>query len=124
MAGQPLQVVTVDPTTHNVHVMSKINREWNVTQQPGSPSIIKVFTQPEITIPVHCNVHPWMKAYINVVSNPFYSVTDSDGGFAINNVPVGEYALEIWTATFGTQEQHVTIRAGETSTINFTFDAH
>lgn len=124
MAGQPLQVVTVDPTTHNVHVMPKINREWNVTQQPGSPSIIKVFSQSEIAIPVHCNVHPWMKAYINVVSNPFYSVTGSDGSFAIKSVPTGEYTLEVWSATFGSQEQHVTLRAGESSTVNFTLEAH
>ena len=124
MVGQPLQVVTVDPTTHNVHVMSKINREWNVTQQPGSASIIRTFVRPEMAIPVHCNVHPWMSAYINVVSNPFFAVTGNDGSFAIRNVPAGQYTVEIWTATFGTQEQHVTVRAGETSTVNPTFEAH
>jgi DNA-binding NtrC family response regulator len=69
MAGQPIQVVTLDPTTHNVHFMPKINREWNVTQEPGSASVIHEFTQPEIMIPVHCNIHPWMKAYVGVVSN-------------------------------------------------------
>jgi hypothetical protein len=124
MAGQPLQVVTVDPTTHNVHVMPKINREWNVSQQPGSPSIIKAFTQPEIMILVHCNVHPWMKAYIGVVSSPYYAVTDSQGSFIIKGVPPGEYTLEIWTATFGTQEQRVIARSGESSTTNFTVEAH
>jgi plastocyanin len=124
MAGQPFQVVTLDPTTHNVHAMPKINREWNVTQQPGSPSIIKVFSQPEMAIPVHCNVHPWMSAYINVVSNPFYSVTGANGTFVIKNVPAGDYTLEAWTATFGTQEQHVTVRREGTSTVDFTFGAH
>jgi plastocyanin len=124
VAGQPLQVVTLDPTTHNVHVMPKINREWNVTQQPGSPSIIKAFTQPEAMIPVHCNVHPWMKAYIGVVSNPYYAVTDNQGSFVIKGVPPGEYTLEVWTAIFGTQEQRVTVRPGESSTINFTVEAH
>jgi hypothetical protein len=123
MGGQPLQVVTLDPTTHNVHAMPKINREWNVTQQPGSPSIIKVFAQPEIMIPVHCNVHPWMKAYIGVVSNSFYAVTGSEGNFAIKGVPPGEYVLAVWTASFGTQEQRVTRRAGESSTVDFTFEA-
>jgi len=124
MVGQPLQVLTLDPTTHNIHVVAKINREWNVTQQPGSPSVIRKFTHPEIMIPVHCNEHPWMKAYIGVVSNPFYAVTGSDGSFVLKNVPPGEYTLEVWTATFGTQEQKVVVRPGETATADLTFEGH
>jgi plastocyanin len=122
MVGQPLQVLTLDPTTHNIHVVAKINREWNVTQEPGSPSVIRKFTHPEIMIPVHCNEHPWMKAYIGVVDNPFYAVTGSDGGFVLKSVPPGEYTLAVWTATFGTQEQKVTVRAGETATVDLTFE--
>ncbi|MGH9730096.1 MAG: carboxypeptidase regulatory-like domain-containing protein [Candidatus Acidiferrales bacterium] len=124
MVGQPLQVLTLDPTTHNIHVVPTANREWNVTQQPGSPSIIRKFTHPEIMIPVHCNEHPWMKAYIGVVDNPFYAVTSNDGSFVLKNVPPGEYTLAVWTATFGTQEQKVTVRAGETATADLTFEGH
>jgi plastocyanin len=123
MVGQPLQVLTLDPTTHNIHVVGDANRDWNVTQQPGSPSVIRRFARPEVMIPVHCNEHPWMKAYIGVVSNPFYAVTGSDGSFALKGVPPGEYTLEVWTATFGTQEQKVVVRAGETASANFTFQS-
>ena len=37
-------------------------------------------------IPVKCQVHPWMKSYINVVSHPFFAVTEQtfDDVFAIN----------------------------------------
>lgn len=124
MVGQPFEVLNLDPTTHNIHVLSKANREWNVSQQPGSPSIVRKFQQPEIMIPVRCNVHPWMKAYIGVVSNPFYAVTGSNGKFTLKNVPAGDYTLEVWTAAFGTQKRHVTVRAGETSTADFTFENH
>lgn len=124
MVGQPLQVLTLDPTTHNIHVVAKINREWNVTQQPGSPSVIRKFTHPEIMIPVHCNEHPWMKAYIGVVSNPFYAVSGSDGSFVIKNVPPGEYTLAVWTAMFGAQEQKVVVRPGETTSVDVTFENH
>ncbi|HEV2297991.1 MAG TPA: carboxypeptidase regulatory-like domain-containing protein [Candidatus Acidoferrales bacterium] len=121
MVGQPLQVLTLDPTTHNIHVVGDANRDWNVTQQPGSPSVIRRFARPEVMIPVHCNEHPWMKAYIGVVSNPFFEVTSSDGGYALKGVPPGEYTIEVWTATFGTQEQKVTVREGETANLDFTF---
>ncbi|HEV2488223.1 MAG TPA: carboxypeptidase regulatory-like domain-containing protein [Candidatus Acidoferrales bacterium] len=123
MVGQPLQVETLDPTTHNIHVVGDANRDWNVTQQPGSPSVIRRFARPEVMIPVHCNEHPWMKAYIGVVSNPFYQVTGSDGSFALKGVPPGEYTVSVWTATFGTQEQKVTVREGETANLDFTFSS-
>lgn len=123
MVGQPLQVQTLDPTTHNIHVVGDANRDWNVTQQPGSPSVIRRFARPEVMIPVHCNEHPWMKAYIGVVSNPFFEVTGSDGGYALKGVPPGEYTVTVWTATFGTQEQKVEVRAGETASLDFTFQS-
>ena len=121
MVGQELFIVSKDPTTHNVHFMSKINRAWNETQEPGAPPLMHRFTRPEIMIPIHCNKHPWMSAYLGVVSNPFFTVTGDEGTYAIKGLPPGEYTLHAWTATFGTQEQKVTVRAGETASANFTF---
>jgi Carboxypeptidase regulatory-like domain len=121
MANQPLRIVSSDPTTHNIHPLCKINREWNQSQPPGAPPLVHKFALPEIMIPVRCNQHPWMSAYIGVTSNPFYAVTGTEGTFTIKDVPPGEYTLTSWTATFGTQEQKVTVRAGETAHANFTF---
>jgi len=123
MVGQPLQVVSEDPTTHNIHVMAKENRSWNVSQQPGAPALTEHFTHPEIMIAVKCNEHPWMKAYIGVTTNPFYAVSGDEGTFAIQNLPPGRYTIAAWTATFGTQEQQVTVEAGETATANFAFES-
>jgi plastocyanin len=121
VVGQPLQVVTSDPTTHNIHVMPKETRSWNVTQQPGSPPITSKFSHAEIMVPVRCNIHPWMEAYIGVVSNPYYAVTGDDGSFQIRGLPAGDYTLDVWTATFGTQERQATVRPGEKASVDFTF---
>jgi len=121
MVGQPLKVLNSDFTTHNVHVMSKVNAEWNESQPPGAAPIYKTFAHPEIMIPLKCNEHPWMSAYIGVVSNPFYDVTGTNGTFTIKNLPPGEYTIEAWTATFGAHEQKVTVRAGGKTTQDFTF---
>ena len=121
--GQPLQIVTVDPTTHNIHISAKNgNRDWNVTQQPGTTSVNDKFSKPAIMVPVHCNIHPWMEAFIGVVTNPYFAVTGADGSFAIKGVPPGDYTLSVWTSTFGTQEQAVTVRAGESTTADFKFN--
>lgn len=121
--GQELRVVSSDPTTHNVHPTPKENREWNQSQIPGAAPIVKKFTKPEIMIPVKCNQHPWMKAYIGVTTNPFYAVTGKDGTFAIKGLPPGNYTLVAWTATFGTEEQSVTVPASGSATADFTFSA-
>jgi plastocyanin len=121
MVGQTLSILTKDPTTHNIHPMPKDNREWNMSQAPNAAPLEQKFSRPEIMIPVKCNQHPWMKAYIGVTKHPFYAVTGSDGTFTIKGLPPGEYTIEAWTATFGTQEQKVTVGAKESKTVDFAF---
>jgi plastocyanin len=123
MVGQPLRVVTLDPTSHNIHIRATSGRDFDVTQQPGSSAVTTRFSRPQNMVPVHCNIHPWMQAYIGVVTNPYYAVTGDEGSFQIKGVPTGSYTLSIWTATFGTQEREVTVRAGETASVDFTFGA-
>ncbi len=124
MAGQELRIVSSDPTTHNIHPMPKQNREWNQSQPPGAPPLVKKFAHPEVMIPVKCNQHPWMRAYIGVTSNPFFAVTGNDGAFVIRALPPGEYTLEAWTATFGTQERKVTVKPKSSSVVDFKFTSH
>ncbi len=71
--GEPLSVINSDMTTHNIHPVPKDNREWNESQPPGAQPIMQSFARPEVSIPVKCNVHPWMKAYIAVFNNPYYA---------------------------------------------------
>lgn len=122
MAGQQLLVVSSDPTTHNIHPMPKDNREWNQSQPPGAPPLKRTFARPEIMIPVKCNQHPWMRAYIGVTRNPFYAVTGREGTYTLKGLPPGDYTLEAWTATFGTQELKVTVSARKTAAADFTFN--
>jgi plastocyanin len=121
MVGQPLKVLNSDFTTHNVHAMGKDNPRWNESQPPGASPFYKKFEHPEIMVPQECNEHPWMKAYIGVVTSPVYDVTGPGGTFNIKNVTPGTYTMEAWTATFGTQEKTVTVHAHETATLDFTF---
>ena len=110
-----------DFTTHNVQVTPKNNPQWNQSQPPGAAPFYKKFAHSEVMIPVRCNVHPWMKAYIGVVNNPFYDVTGTAGRFTIKGVPAGDYKIEAWTATFGTQEKTVHVRPHQSTALNFTF---
>ena len=121
MAGQKLQVTNDDPTNHNVHPLPTANREFNESQPPGSAPIEHEFPRTEVMIPVKCNVHPWMKAYIGVVNSPFYAVTGTDGTFTIKGLPPGDYTIEAWQEKYGTQDMKVTVGPKETKTADFTF---
>src|SRR5579863_48813 len=127
MAGQDLHIVSSDPTTHNIHPMPKDNREWNESQPPGAAPLDKKFARGEVVIPVKCNQHPWMRAYIGVTKNPFYAVTGSEGTFSIKGLPPGDYTIEAWTAIGGpngqTQDQKVTVGPKETKSVDFAFKA-
>jgi len=108
-AGQTVQVANSDTTLHNVHAVPKTNREFNFGQPVGVPPVPRVFEQPEIGLPFRCDVHGWMIAYVNVVSHPFFAVTNDAGSFGIKGLPPGTYTIELWHEQLGTQTQSVTV---------------
>jgi len=121
--GQELEVKNDDQTTHNVHALPENNPEWNKSQPPGAGPIEQTFAQPELAIPIRCNVHPWMKAYIFVFKTPYYAVTAKDGKFQIGDLPPGTYTIEAWQEKYGTQDQTVTIAPKESKQVSFAFKA-
>lgn len=123
MAGQELVVINSDKTTHNIHPTPKVNRDWNKSQSAGQSNIVESFPREEVSIPVKCNIHPWMKSYIAVFKHPYFGVTSENGKFDIKNLPPGTYTLEAWHEKYGTSDQTVTIGAKEAKNVSFTFKA-
>jgi len=121
MTGQNIQISNDDPVNHNIHPVPRINEEWNDTQSPGEAPKLRSFPKQEIMIPVKCNVHPWMRSYIGVVSHPFFAVTGDDGSFTIKGLPPGTYTIQTWHEKFGVQEQQVTVGAKESKTVDFSY---
>jgi hypothetical protein len=101
--------------------MAHINREWNHSQGAGDPPLARKFLKPEIMIPVKCNIHSWMHAYIGVTDNPYYAVSARDGTFTIPNLPPGTYTLSVWHEKLGTQQQTITVTPSGTVQANFKF---
>jgi hypothetical protein len=119
--GQTLQVTNSDPVTHNIHPLAQVNREWNHSQGEGDAPLARKFIKPEVMIRVKCNIHRWMHAFIGVVEHPYFAVSGSDGTFEIRNIPPGDYVIEVWTETLGTQEQKITVSPAAQVETSFTF---
>ncbi len=123
MVGQALKILNSDLTEHNVHPMPKNNADWNESQMPRGAPLTKTFQHPEIMMPVQCNQHPWMKAYVSVLPHPYFAVTAQDGSFQINDLPPGEYTLAAIHEKFGEQSLKIKIGPKETAKANFSFTA-
>lgn len=120
MVGQEFEVRNGDGTTHNVHAAPHANREWNRSQINGAVPFRDSFAHREIAVPMKCNVHPWMKAWVAVLDHPYFAVTGEDGAFELRGLPPGEYTLEVWHEKLGTVDHQVTIEPKQAANVEFT----
>ncbi len=120
MTNQTLTFRNSDGLLHNVNATPSVNRPFNFGQ-PVNMDTNRTFAEPEVMIPVRCDVHGWMLAYVGVVPHPYHAVSGTGGSFDLRNLPPGEYVVEAWHSVLGTQEQTVTVTTGETASVSFTF---
>lgn len=119
---QPIIIRNSDPVLHNIHPEPQNSRPFNVSQPSEGMETERTFAAPEIMIPVGCDVHGWMKAYIGVVEHPYFSVSGEEGSFEIANLPPGDYVVEAWHELYGTQTMEVTVGESETVDVEFTYE--
>ena len=120
--NQTVNVTNSDETAHNVNVDAKQNEKFNQGQPPKGAPITRQFKRAETVIPVKCNQHPWMRAYVGVLQHPFFAVSDKDGKFEIKNVPAGTYTLVAWHEKYPQGiTQSITVAPGAPAASNFNF---
>ena len=121
---QDITITNSDPTTHNIHFTPKNNPDWNQQQSNGAAAMTHKLNVAEILVPVKCNQHPWMKAYVGVLKHPFFAVSGEDGSFTIKGVPPGKYTVVAWHegGANGTEKtMEVTVPAKGAATADFAF---
>jgi plastocyanin len=119
--GEVLKVKTSDPAVHNVHVLSNINPARNIAMEAGANPIQIQFDRPE-EFTIKCDIHPWMNANVHVFEHGQFAVTGTDGSFALNNVPAGEYTLVFRHELFGDIEETVTLKDGDSIVHNAVYE--
>ena len=122
-AGQPIIIRNPDGLSHNVHVLSKINRERNWSMAATKDTLRKTFNKAEGLFTIKCDVHKWMRAYGAVFDHPFYTVTDANGSFEITGLPSGKYTVQAWQEDerLGVREQEVTVPETGTTKADFVY---
>jgi plastocyanin len=116
-AGQTLQITNSDALLHNVHSLSTKGNAFNVSQPQAGMAYRAVLKNPDVIMRVKCDVHSWMTAYIAVEPHPYFAITGDHGAFTVAGVPAGRYTIRTWHERYGQLTQPVTVKAGQTTTI-------
>ncbi|MGA7906997.1 MAG: carboxypeptidase regulatory-like domain-containing protein [Candidatus Sulfotelmatobacter sp.] len=118
--GTTVEFLNSDKVAHNVFWISvggnkKLSHNLGTWPQ-GEKRPFK-FDNPG-AVPLLCNVHPEMSAYIVVSPTPYFAVTDKSGSYKIDNVPDGSYTVTAWHEGAKNQSKPVTVSG--TGTADFT----
>lgn len=102
---QTVLVKSDDPVNHNTRTSPFANEAINLIVRPNERDGVPVkMPQSELRTPpvkVSCDIHSWMSAYWLVTDHPYVAVTDADGRFRIENLPVGKHQFVVWQEKAG-----------------------
>lgn len=125
MVGQKVTITNHDNTAHNLNLKAVNNPMFNEGQPVKGMVKTVTFANEEVAIPLKCDVHAWMIAYIAVFDHPYFAVTDENGEFKIEGLPAGNYELSTWHEfdkfTPTAKSISVTVTDGGTATADFTY---
>jgi plastocyanin len=89
--GQEVRFQNDDGVAHNIFStdpafdLGHYKKEWK-SHRFTSPGVVQIF----------CNVHPQMAAWVVVLKNPQFALTDSAGNYRIEGVPPGQWRVVAW----------------------------
>ena len=120
-AGQTVSITNSDNAAHNVHALPAANPPFNKSQALKNMANTTVFDTPEVMVPVKCDIHPWMQAFVGVIQHPYFDVTHDGGRFELKDLPAGTYTILAWHEKLGTITQQVKLGPKESKDVTFTF---
>jgi hypothetical protein len=123
MTNQPVKIKNSDMTLHNIHAWAEKNPQFNVGQPVQGMVNETKFAQPEVPLPVRCDVHKWMGAFVGVFDHPWHTVSKEDGTFELK-LPPGNYEITAWHEKFGKKTMMVQVADNDKKEANFSFNAN
>jgi len=121
LVGATVDFPNNDKVDHNVFSMSR-TKKFNLGSYTAGESKSVVFDKPGI-VELRCDVHAEMAAYILVMKNPYFAVTDKQGHFEIpdsrhleqtgltgvKDLAPGKYFIKSWHQKLKSQKQAVVV---------------
>ena len=119
LEGTTVSFRNSDSILHNVFTPGQGGESYDLGTWPLGETRAMVFDRsrsgPRVAVML-CKVHPEMAAYVIVLGNPFFAVSDSLGLFQLTDIPAGTYTLRTWHEFLPPTLRPVTI--GRDDTLN------
>src|SRR5215471_3578357 len=112
--GTTVEFLNSDTVQHNVFwtaIGSDKKAGHNLGTWPKGEKRSFTFDKPGV-VPLLCNVHPDMGAYIIVSPTSYFAETDDSGNYKIKDVPDGSYTVTVWHEGAKSQSKPVSVSGG------------
>lgn len=121
--GQAVRFENNDLCNHSVMASSTVaGNQFNCFVRAGQP-YEHVFEPQKTPVLIGCSLHGWMRAWVYVVSHPWFTVSDAQGEFKIEGVPGGKYTLWLRHPDAGHQDRRaVEVTAGKTTQVKIEWE--
>ena len=120
--GSTVDFLNSDSVAHNVfwtNISGDKKLGHNLGTWPKGEKRTFKFDNPGV-VPLLCNVHPEMSAYVVVVPTSLYATTDASGAYTIQNVPDGAHKVSVWHEGMKQQSKQVTVSGATTADFTLT----
>lgn len=117
--GHAVEVVNMDPVMHDIQgyetsleagarvlfntplVMNHQHNRGDLhaihNHAPGKSLVGPIYlNKGRRTFYMQCGFHAYMESWAMAVNNPYYTLTDADGKFSLEQIPPGTYQLVVW----------------------------
>lgn len=118
VVGTTVDFPNNDHTYHNVFSLSK-TKTFDLGRYAAGRSKGVRFDRPGI-VRVFCDIHSHMSAFILVFAHRYFSLSDSEGLYRLENVPPGTYNVVAWNESAPLESRRVVVPdAGGEVEVNF-----
>ncbi|HEV2693910.1 MAG TPA: carboxypeptidase regulatory-like domain-containing protein [Verrucomicrobiae bacterium] len=119
LAGTTVEWPNNDEIFHNVFSASDA-AQFDLGLYKGNPEKAKWTFEKPGKVDVYCSIHENMHCIVLVMTNPYFTLTDSDGHYTITGVPPGKYKLKAWHDRLPPDVQEITVPAEGEAKADFT----
>jgi plastocyanin len=114
-----IKMTSKDPVLHTMHAAGGDGKAlFNVSLPIPNMTLSRPIDRPGVVL-LSCSTHTWMRGYL-FVTDEVAAASGNDGTFRLENVPAGVQELRIWHEALKADPLRVTVKDGETTTVQVT----